>query len=188
MDQPFISLLWQDAAAKERHTDPRNRPDVRDSVCREMGLTGLLGLRDGSPVGFFTSEPEVIRYREATFEDLLTIPELGKTLSDVVPLLSDITELRRLDRDLGSSSGESYLYSITEIELYIAVIDLLHKGLSPVKDKIKSPAFGALSSFISEYVESEYYRDLNERLKKLSSRVREIRSITDKEVGCITIK
>ena len=178
MDQPFISLLWPDAAAKERHTDPRNRPDVRDSVCREIGLTGLLGLRDGSPVGFFTYEPEVIRYREATFEDLLSIPELGKTLSDVVPLLSDITELRRLDRDLGSSSGESYLYSITEIELYIAVIDLLHKGLAPVKEQIKSPAFGTLSSFISEYAESEYYKDLNDRLKQLSSRVREIRSIT----------
>jgi len=178
MDQPFISLLWQDAAAKERHTDPRNRPDVRDSVCRELGLTGLLGLRDGSPVDFFTFEPAVIAYREATFDDLLSIPELGKTLSDVVPLLSDITELRRLDRDLGSSSGESYLYSITEIELYIAVIDLLHKGLSPVREKITSPAFKTLSSFISEYVESEYYRDLNERLKRLSSRVREIRSIT----------
>ena len=178
MNQPFISLLWQDAESKERHTDPKNRPDIRDSVCREIGLTGLLGLSGGSPVGFFTSDPDVIRYREATFDDLLSIPELGKTLSDVVPLLSDITELRKLDRDLGASSGESYLYSITEIELYIAVIDLLHTGLSPVADKIKSPAFRSLASFISEYVESEYYRDLNERLKALSSRVREIRSIT----------
>lgn len=178
MNQPFISLLWQDAAAKERHTDPKNRPDVSDSVCRELGLTGLLGLRDGSPVGFFTYEPAVIEYREATFNDLLTIPEIGRTLSDAVPLLSDITELRKLDRDLGASSGESYLYSITEIELYIAVIDLLHKGFSPVREKITSPAFKTLSSFISEYVESEYYRDLNERLKRLSSRVREIRSIT----------
>ena len=178
MNQPFISLLWQDAESKERHTDPANRPDIRDSVCREIGLTGLLGLSGGSPTGFFTSEPDVIRYREATFDDLLAIPELGKTLSDVVPILSDITELRKLDRDLGASSGESYLYSITEIELYIAVIDLLHTGLSPVADKIKSPAFKTLVSFISEYVESEYYRDLNERLKQLSSRVREIRSIT----------
>ena len=128
MDQPFISLLWQDEASKERHTDPANRPDVRDSVCRALGLTGLLGLRDGSPVAFFTSDPETIAYREATFADLLAIPELGRTLSDVVPLLSDVTELRRLDRDLGASSGGPYLCSMTERGINIAGASLLHTG------------------------------------------------------------
>ena len=109
---------------------------------------------------------------------MIALPRLGETLAEVLPILYDITELRRLDSDLGSSSGESYLYSITEIELYVGVIDVLFKGLSEVRTELRSEAFGKLCSFVLELVESDYYRELNERLRQLSAKMREVRSIT----------
>jgi hypothetical protein len=178
MKQPFISLLYPDEETALRHALPNGRPRISEDVSEELGLTAALGLRGSSPADYFTMELPVIQYRERTLDDMLAHPEIGEALNGALPILYDITELRALDRDMGSSSGESYLYSITEIELYVSVVDLLYKGLSPFRDEVTSDAFRSLIAFLDRLVESEYYRELNERLRQLSSRVREIRSIT----------
>ena len=178
MDHPFISLLFPSEESRRAHALPEGRPDITDTVCDELGLTELFRLRGSALSEYFTADEAVIRYREATIADMIALPVLGETLADALPVLYDITELRRLDRDLGASSGESYLYSITEIELYVHVIDVLYRGLSAVSDRLKSDAFKALAVFVTELVESDYYRELNERLRQLSSRMREVKSIT----------
>ena len=98
-------------------------------------------------------------------------------MAEALPILSDIEELRSLDA--GSTvSGESYLYSITEIELYISCVESLKKGLSPLRESLKSPAFRRLADAVFTLTESDYYKNLNEDLKSLSSRIREVKSIT----------
>jgi DNA mismatch repair ATPase MutS len=57
-------------------------------------------------------------------------------------------------------------------------MELLASELLPIKNKFKSDAFIKLADRIFELTESEYYVDLNERLKELTSRVREIKSVT----------
>jgi hypothetical protein len=86
-------------------------------------------------------------------------------------------ELRRLGTD-ASDAADSYLYGITEIELYVSCIGELERGLSEVKGQIKSPAFLELLDFVEEISQSDYYSDLNKKLEALTSRVHEIRSIT----------
>ena len=178
MEERFISLLYPSEQSRDRHFDRANLPNVSEQVCDELGLTEIFGLKSGSLSDFFTMDEEVIRYRQRTFLDMESVPEIRQTLSRVHPILNDITELRRLDRDSGSSPADSYLYSITEIELYVACIDELARGLSAVRDQIKGPAFSALADFASELVSSEYYAELNRKLQALSSRVHEVRSIT----------
>ena len=43
---------------------------------------------------------------------------------------------------------------MTEIELYISSIDVLSRGLLPIKDKLKSEAFRTLAEKIAELSES----------------------------------
>ncbi len=178
MNNPFISLLFPSEEKRAAHAIPEGRPNVTDAVCDEIGLSTLFDLHGSALSEYFTADEEVIRYREATIADMINLPRLGETLSEALPILYDITELRRLDSDLGASSGESYLYSITEIELYVGVIDVLFKGLSEVRTELRSEAFAGLCRFVLELVESDYYRDLNERLRQLSAKMREVRSIT----------
>ena len=178
MEERFISLLYPSEQSRDRHFDRANLPNISEQVCDELGLTEIFGLKSGSLSDFFTMDEDVIRYRQRTFLDMESVPEIRQTLSRVHPILNDITELRRLDRDSGSSPADSYLYSITEIELYVACIDELARGLSAVRDQIKGPAFSALADFASELVSSEYYAELNRKLRALSSRVHEVRSIT----------
>ena len=177
MAEKFISLLYPNEASRLFHSDRANLPDVSEAVCYELGLDGIFNLKNGNLSDFFTSDREVIEYRQAALLDVVKIPEIRETLSRIHPILDDITELRRLDRE-STSSGDSYLYSITEIELYVSCIDTLRSGFAPVRDRIGSTAFQSLARLAAELAESEYYKELNERLEALASRVHEVRSVT----------
>ena len=177
MAERFISLLYPNEEAYAYHTDRNNLPDISESVCDELGLTEIFGLKSGSLTDFFTSDMEVISYRQRTLNDLMAIPELKETLAKIHPILDDMMELRRLNSE-AQTPADAYLYGITEIELYVSCIRELEEGLSGVKDRIKSPAFLELCDFVSSITKSEYYSDLNKKLEALTSRVHEIKSIT----------
>ena len=126
---------------------------------------------------FFTTDPAVIAYRNQTFADMLNNPALADTLHRLVPVLQDITELRRMETDADSDTA-SYLSSMTEIELYITCVDILHKGMREVKSNLRGTAFKRLCDCVTELAESDYYRELNQKLGELTRRVREIKSVT----------
>ena len=152
------------------------RPNITDEVLGELGLNSVMDLKNSRLCDFFTSDKYVIEYRQKVFADLLENQELCDLLIKVNPILSDIAELRRMSSDKDGS--DTYLYSITEIELYVTCMELLYEGLLPLKDKVKSTAFKDLTDCVIELTESDYYKDLNIRLKELTSRVREVKSVT----------
>ncbi len=173
----FVSLLYPNEESEIFHRNRENLPNVAEDVCDELGLNEIFDLQTSSLTDYFTTDEDVIAYRQSTVKDLLAIPELLDTLSGIHPILDDIRELRRLDNE-NVTSADSYLYSITEIELYVSCLSALRRGFADVKDKIESPAFTALAEFVHELTESEYYRELNKKLSALSDRVHEVKSIT----------
>ena len=177
MDRPFLSLLYPTEASAELHRASENLPRIDEDTAEQLGLSALLPLKSCALSDFFTADPEVILYRQRTFADLLRYPTAVATLSRVLPILCDIRELRALE-SAGGDSGDAYLYSMTEIELYVSCIDLLAEGLTDDGDRFESPALTTLYKTVRELAESDYYRELNEKLNALSSRVREVRSIT----------
>ena len=177
MEEKFISLLYPSEESYNYHTDRKNLPDISEDVCDELGLNEIFNLKNCSLSDFFTMDEGVILYRQETVRDMMEIPEIRDTLAKAQPILDDIRELRVLDSE-SASSGDSYLYSITEIELYVSCIDAIRDGFLPIRDKIKSRAFSTLADFVFELCDSEYYKELNEKLNALASRVHEVRSIT----------
>ncbi len=178
MENTFISFIYPDEASRLAHMDGNSGVCIAEEVCDQIGLSDLISLRNSSLCDYFTADPAVIRYRQATLADMKRLPALAETLSRVVPILCDITELRRLDRDNVDSAAQSYLYSITEIELYVNCISSLAEGLGEVHNQLKAPAFISLANFIKELTESDYYIDLNKQLKELSRHVHEVKSVT----------
>ena len=176
MDFTNFSLVYPNAAAKQRHESGKDTPDIDLFTLEELGLSEFFSISgDGLP-GFMTTDPDVMRYRLATFSDLLDCRGLTDMLERLVPILKDIEELRRLQSESGDK--DDYLSAMTEIELYISSVTVLHSSLSGLQKKLKSPAFCALAEKIAELAESDYYRELNEKLNELTKRVREIRSVT----------
>ncbi|MBO5755119.1 MAG: hypothetical protein J6R89_03560, partial [Clostridia bacterium] len=177
MEPIFLSLLFPDEESRRRHTMGEGVPSVSDQVCDELGFGALLRLKNSNLSSYFTTDQKVIAYRQATLAEMETFPSLADTLAEALPILSDIEELRSLDAQ-SAASGESYLYSITEIELYISCVEALKKGLLPIRERLGSPAFQRLAETVFTLTESDYYKTLNEDLKSLSSRIREVKSIT----------
>ncbi len=171
-----FSLLYPDEASQKAHFDGTAVPDISMFELDELGLTKVFDLRNSDLSDFFTTDPDVIRYRMDTFADMMNNAEIAQMFRKLIPVLSDIMELRRLEADSGNTSD--YLSSLTEIELYISSIEILHRGLSAVRANVKGRAFTSLADRISELAESDYYRELNIKLGELTDRVREIRSVT----------
>ena len=174
----FMSLLYPSLESYEYHLVRENLPKISDEVCRELGLDGLFDLKNASLTEFFTSDPEVIKYRQQTITDMINLPELKGMLAQITPMLDDIRERRRLDRDRGTTAADSYLYSITEVELYVACIEEMRQGFAKVSGEITSPAFRALSDFAALLADSDYYVQLKKKLEELSSKVSEVKSVT----------
>ncbi len=173
----FVSLLYPSEESLIFHQDAANLPDISETVCDELGLNEIFDLKSSSLTDFFTTDKSVIEYRQSTMRDLLSTPELLETLSGIHPILDDIRELRRLDSE-NVTSADSYLYSITEIELYVSCLDTLKRGFAGISDRIHGDAFTRLKEFVLDLTESEYYKELNKKLEALSDRVHEVKSIT----------
>ena len=168
-----FSLLYPDAEARRAHFAGEDRPRIDDFTLEELGLAEILPLKNSNLSEFMTTDPAVIAYRQEVFADLLAHEEIGKTLGKLIPVLFDIMELRRLESDSGETTD--YLSSMTEIELYISSIEILHEGLN---GSYTSKAFARLADYIKELAESDYYAELNQRLAEMTNRVREIKSVT----------
>ncbi len=175
--QSDISLLYPDGDSLRRHSSGEEIAGLSNDTEEQLELSCLMDLKTCDFGSFYTADPEVIRYRQETFADMIANPELIDILHKMIPLLNDITELRRMGSD-SAMSTEAYLYSITEVELYTSLLELLQTRLLPMAQGFKSAAFRRFAERINILTGSDYYCNLNEELKALTSRVREIKSIT----------
>ncbi len=177
LDTSDISLLYPDADSLRRHTLGEENARLSQVTAEQLELYFLMDLKSCDFGSFYTCDTDVILYRQDTFEDMLNNPELSHILIKMIPFLNDITELRKMGSD-SAASNEAYLYSITEIELYTSLMDLLRDNLLPLAPKMKSTAFRRFAERINTLTGSEYYTNLNNQLKELTSRVREVKSVT----------
>ena len=134
-DLSKFSLIFPDEVTQTAHFSGKNRPKIDMFALEELGLTEIIKLKNSDLDEYFTSDPRVIRHRMEVFGDMLEFPEISATLNRLIPILNDIMELRRLEADSGNT--ESYLESITEIELYISSISALYDGLAPIQEEYK---------------------------------------------------
>lgn len=176
LDLSKFSLIYPDEETQTRRYRGEDKPNIDMFVLEELGLLEVFTLKNSDLDEYFTTDPKVIAHRMSVFEDMLNFPEISVTLNKLIPVLTDIMELRRLEADTGET--EAYLESITEIELYISSISILHTGLAEIKDKVQSEAFKVLAKRIDDLVSSEYYSELNAKLAELTNRVRDIKSVT----------
>ena len=158
LDLSKFSLIYPDEETQNRHYRGEDSPKIDMFVLEELGLLEVFNLKNSDLDEYFTNDPKVIEHRMSVFEDMLAFPEISVTLNKLIPVLTDIMELRRLEADTGDA--ESYLESITEIELYISSITTLHTGFAPIMDKLSSTAFKTLAKRIDEKtgVETKFAR------------------------------
>lgn len=168
-----ISLLYPISTEKLKNHDSK----TFHATIEQLETGCLIDIEPSILCSFFSSDKDTLLYRQEMFGDMLENPSLSGILTKMIPILDDITELRRMGSDY-SMSADAYLYSITEVELYSSLLADLEAGLAPIKDSLKSRAFRSFAERIDTLTNSEYYKEINEKLNELTSRVREIKSVT----------
>lgn len=171
-----FSLLYPTRESQARHASRTHRPSISAETAESLGLSTLIQLKNSSICDYFTAEREVIDYRADNFSDMLACPEIAQTFVKILPILSDIGELRRMAS--GSEIGDDYLFSLSEIELYISAVECLADGLLPCRARLHGAALISLCDYIEKLSKSDYYKELNEKLNALTHRVRDIKSVT----------
>lgn len=175
MEEFSFSLLYPSKECRARHESRKDRPDISAETVSSLGLSSLIQLKNSSLCDYFTAEGEVIDYRAENFSDMLACPEVADTFIKVLPILSDVGELRRM---AGGGVGDDYLFSLSEIELYISAVECLAGGLLPCRARLHGGALLSLCDYIEKLWSSDYYKELNQKLSELTDRVRDVRSVT----------
>ncbi len=150
--------------------------NISDEVITELGLDFLINLKNSNLSDYFTTDRATMEYRMDVMNDLMENPTIVDTLKSVLKLLNDIVELRHIKSE--TEVAKNYLYSITEIELYIDIVARLAKGFQSVRGNVKSQAIKKMTDTVTELSESDYYRNLNRQLGELTAKVHEVKSIT----------
>ena len=159
--QRVLSLIYPSDKMVDYDKSPKLL-NISDETLNSLELDFVFDLSGRKLSEFFTNDKEVIEYRQKMFADLMENSQLCDLLLQLSPVLNDISEIRKLSDE--NQNVDSYLYSITEVELYVTAIELLYNGLSEIREGLKSEAFIELSNNIFELIESEYYNDLNKRI------------------------
>ena len=147
MEEFKFSLLYPTREQKAMHDAAENRPTVSEETAESLGLSSLISLKNSSLTSYFTTDSDVIKYRAEIFSDMLLVREISDTFVKVLPVLSDIAELRRMSSS-SERTTDAYLLSLSEIELYISTVEILRDGLLPVCGKLTSKSLISLCEYI----------------------------------------
>ncbi|MBD3919416.1 hypothetical protein H8B09_11690 [Paenibacillus sp. PR3] len=180
MDEMF-SLLYPNGLPAESIYSPTSMIDDiaglgLDALFHEIG-SGPWGYRTKQPhpLTYFTSDIQTIMYRSNIVEDLYRQEAIYQLLYELLPLFEDLRDLQQRDRWSNDDTAAS-LYTVSEIELYLSCVERLYHGLCSTKPV--SQGLQRLTKQIAERYESTTFQSLREETRKLSFRVRNIKSVT----------
>ena len=89
-----ISLLYPDA--QTRSESYQSTSGLPNDSAEQLELYNLIELSSSDIGSFFTTDMQVIQYRQKTFADLTAHSALCDILVRMLPFLYDITELRKM--------------------------------------------------------------------------------------------
>lgn len=148
-----------------------------DTLFAEMRAATKFRPNQKSPFVYATDDAEVIRYRLDAVEDLLEHDALRRMLAGLLPELEEMKELLHVERDQPDDTA-SALTSISEIELYIGLVDRLNTFFERERLAVRSAGFRSLMAEVGRVASDESYCRLKAEYAKLSDSIRDIRSIT----------
>lgn len=148
---------------------------------------------------FFSTDPEVLQYRQAIVEDLVNHPELYEVFCKSVSEIQNVNDLRRV---LGSDfSVDSALSAVRYLEMYEELVDMFADAFEQIEQNatsdITSEGMKQFRSLVYEVARSEEYQNLKREMAATGKNFGYLKSVTiginldenlrPKEAGIISI-
>ena len=123
------------------------------------------------------SDPQIIRYRQAVFTDLLANPQLTAGLEELLPRIDELVNFRSLRNAEGLPLLEN-VWRLGELELYVTIMDHLAQLLAEPENALQSAGMKALHERVKERCGDSRFKALRRELPRLSEGIRTTSSIT----------
>lgn len=119
---------------------------------------------------------DVIRHRQAVFEDLLNHQQFTTELEKLLPQLLALDTYRNYSEE--SDSLREVAWRMSELSSYVECIDEVHRVLAGNINTLRSSALHNLFATISEIKADESFLNLKKELPALLDKIRRIQSVT----------
>ncbi|MBR6918674.1 MAG: hypothetical protein IKN38_10880 [Clostridia bacterium] len=140
-----------------------------------LGLSDMFDMKSADVTEYLSCDADVIAYRQKTVRDVMNVPGALSALKKCVPIMRDIADIRKMGSD--ADTTDAYIYNMTEVELYVSLLELLSDDILPLKERFESDAMKTFCDKVEELTQSERYKEINKMLEELTYRVREIKSV-----------
>lgn len=123
---------------------------------------------------FLTDDINVINYRLDGLTDLLENRQLYEAMSEIVPQIDGLREIRSLSSSASDELDD--LYSVRDLQIYLDLVDYLYDKLN--KFTLNSQLFLNIRDEINSVCESEEYEKIKKSLPENVELIRSLKSVT----------
>lgn len=169
-----ISLLWSETDPRTSFADFSFVDDLHLTELINPGLRKKAGEMDQPLSGFFSTDRDTLSMRCDLFLELLDDPEFYRGLRECFEQLTDFYRLG-IEKEVAATAEDS-LYSVKELEMYVAFFEKIRVLFSA--HPAKSAFLSELQKKANEICEDGDYIRLRDEVKKQNHTVNRVRSVT----------
>ncbi len=173
-----ISLLFPDAPSPHHNKNSNLYNDLNlTRLVRSLSLHPQYESYVAGILLNFTTDIEVILYRQAILNDLLNNPDLVQQLhvllEEIIVLEGYLTSPQWKENVL-----RQVAWRLSELQRYVDTVAMLYEVLVKAGDAIQSEGFKKLRNHLETTMNGETFQHLKQELPELLPKIRDIRSIT----------
>lgn len=155
-------------------------------TCHDLGLDTLCNKLAQTPkeqnlimtiISNMTKDPRVAEYRSKVFVDVLNLPEMRKTMMELLDHIMFLKDYGTMKKDADEKLGIwDLLHRMEEINDYISTVEAIRKCLSDAD--IKSEGMINLKSYIETIYSDACFAEMKKDISELKARTSDIQSVT----------
>ncbi len=178
-----LSLLWPDESYKSSNCYFINESDNLTEDLNLEYINKVLSIDNRHKVdikflsSIITDDPKVIKYRQEIINDLLRFPELVESLTNLLPLLSDLDDYKS-SRGTENDQLLNTVKRLGELDLYIKCIHQFKQMFKEVDWLLDSEGLSNFYNMIKAISEDKTFVELEEELPKLRKGFEGLASVT----------
>ena len=180
MNQGSVFSLLQPAGADiEYRRLPENvMHDLGiEAFCQEISADARERRLIANVLSQITDDPDVAAYRRQIFGDILRLPELRSTMTELFGKIQFMQDFSTMHKTSDEELGLWHLFHrLDELDSYIRTVETMRDCLSD--ERIKSGGLISLRDYITELYEDACFADMKKDIAQLKMKASDVQSVT----------
>lgn len=159
---------------------------LSDTACHDLGLDNICSeLTDDNKerkfilnvISRMTSDLETAIYRQKVFADILSLPELRKTLLELFDKIEFMRSFGTMHKTSDEEMGLWHLFHrLDELNSYIQCVEAMRDCLSD--ERINSDGLKALKMHIDSLYDEAHFEEMKKDISELKIKASDVKSVT----------